>query len=77
MKKILILLVLCMFIFSSLPLVISNNKTNEHTFKVQEFIETRDIIPVYTEHGLEKTPFGKGGGKNKPPSVTIINPLIV
>ncbi|MDH7507206.1 MAG: caspase family protein [Candidatus Thermoplasmatota archaeon] len=74
MKKILIGLVVCMFIFSSLPLVVGDEEANEHAFKVKEFIETRDIIPVYTEHGLEKNPTGRGGGKNRPPSVTITNP---
>lgn len=75
MKKILIGLIVCMFILSSLPLVVGDNETDEYTFKAREFIETRDVIPIYTEHGLEKAPGGKGGlGKNKPPIVTITNP---
>ena len=75
MKKILIGLIVCMFIFSSLPVVVGNNETNKYTLKAREFIETRDVIPVYTEHGLEKVTGEKGGGgKNRPPTVTITNP---
>lgn len=75
MKKILIGFVVCMFILSSLPLAVGYNETDEYTFKAKEFIETRDIIPIVTEHGLERTPGAKGGlGNNKPPTVTITNP---
>jgi len=75
MKKIIIALVVCMFIFSSLTIVVDDNQTDEYTLKVRKFIEIRNIIPIYTEHGLEKIPPNKGGGgKNKPPTVTITNP---
>ena len=75
MKKIIIALVACMFILSSLTIVVNDNRTNGYTLKLRKFIETRSIIPVYTEHGLEKIPPNKGGGgKNKPPTVTILNP---
>jgi len=80
MKKIWIGLIIYMFIVSSLPGIIGDIETNEHTFEAREFIENRDIIPVFTANGLEKAPTDRGkpenpgGGKNKPPSVTITNP---
>ena len=71
MKKIWIGLIVCMFIVSSLPGIIGDIETNEHTFEAREFIENRKIIPVYTEHGLDKAPAAKG----KPGAyVTITNP---
>jgi len=75
MKNILIGLIICILVFSSITLVIDNHEAYVYTLKAKEFIETREIIPIYTEHGLEKIPRGKGGGgKNKPPTVTITNP---
>jgi hypothetical protein len=71
MKKILIVFIVSMFIISMLPGIIGENETVEYTFKEKRYIETRDVIPIYTVKGLEKIPTGKG----KPGvSVTITNP---
>ena len=67
-EKIWIGLIVCMFIISSLPGIIGDIETNEHTFEAREFIENRKIIPVYTEHGLERAP----GAKGKPGARVII-----
>ena len=81
MKKILISLIVCMFIISMLPGIVGEKETDETALKAREFIENRDIIPVYTANGLKKAPADRGkpenpgGGKNKAPSVTITNPL--
>jgi hypothetical protein len=81
MKKILIFLIVCMFIISMLPGLIGGAKTDEYEFKSRKFIENRDKAPFYTAQGLEIEDFaakgkpGGGGGRNKPPSVTITNPL--
>ena len=80
MKKILIFLVVCMFLTTTLVGIVGSQEANEHTFKIRKFIETRNVIPIYTEHGLEKVPAEKGkpthpgGGKDKKPTVTITNP---
>jgi hypothetical protein len=79
MKKILISLIVCMFIISMLPGIVGDAETNEQTLKARKFIETRDMIPVYTEHGLENVPAIRGnarapGGGDKSPRVTITNP---
>ncbi len=80
MKKILIFLIACMFLTTMLPGIFGSQEANEHTFKIRKFIETRKVIPIYTEHGLEKVPAEKGkpthpgGGKDKKPTVTITNP---
>ena len=69
MKKILIILITSMFIISMLPNIAGENETV--TLKAKKYIETRDVIPIYTVHGLEKIPVGKG----KPGAyVTITNP---
>ena len=71
MKKILIGLIVCMFIISMIPGIVGEKETDECTFKERKFIEDRKIIPVYTEHGLERAP----GAKGKPGAyVTITNP---
>jgi len=80
MKKIWIVFIASMFIISMFSAIKGENEPVEYTFKVKKFNENRDIIPIYTAHGFEKVPAGKGkpenpgGGKNKPPSVTITNP---
>ena len=72
MKKILIVFIVCMFVISMLPGIIGENETVEYTFKEKRYIETRNVIPIYTIHGLEKAP----GGKGKPGVyVTITNPV--
>jgi len=68
MKKILIVLIACMFIISMLPGIIGENEADEYTFKERKFIENRKIIPVYTEQGLERAP----GAKGKPGVYVII-----
>ncbi len=58
MKKLWICMIACMFVFSMLPGVIG--ETDNTIFEGRKFIENRDIIPIYTSHGLEKVPNGKG-----------------
>jgi hypothetical protein len=71
MKKILIVLIVSMFFISMLPGIVGENETVEYIFKEKRYIETRDVIPIYTVKGLEKVPNGKG----KPGVyVTITNP---
>lgn len=71
MKKILIFLIACMFLLSMLPGIVGEKEADESTLKEKKFNESRKIIPVYTEHGLERAPATKG----KPGAyVTITNP---
>ena len=67
MKKILIALIACMFLLSVLPGIVGEKEADENTFKERKFIEDRKIIPIYTEHGLERVPASKGK-----PGVTVI-----
>ena len=60
MKKILIFLIACMFLTTMLPGIFGSQEANEHILKVRKFIENREIIPIYTEHGLEKVPAARG-----------------
>jgi hypothetical protein len=72
MKKILIGIIVIMFVCSSIPVLIGQT---EKTVTLNEKIykEGREIIPIYTNHGLKYVPMGKG----KPPAtyVTIISPI--
>jgi len=43
-----------------LPGIFGSQEANEHILKVRKFIENREIIPIYTEHGLEKVPAARG-----------------
>lgn len=71
MKKIWIFLIAGMFVISMLPGISGENETVEYSIKAKRFIETRDVIPIYTQHGLKNIPMGKG----KPGVyVTITNP---
>ncbi len=68
-----------MFLISMLPGIVGDTETNEQTLKARKFIETRDIIPVYTSNGLENVPAARDntrapGGGDKSPRVTITNP---
>lgn len=79
MKKILIGLIACMFIISMLSGITNEEEKKEYEQKARKFIETRDIVPVYTDEGLENLPAAKGGarapgGGDKTPRVTITNP---
>ena len=79
MNKMWIGLIVCMFIISSLPIIVGDTEANEYTFKARKYTETREIIPVYTENGLENVPNPRGnprapGGGDKKPRVTITNP---
>ena len=60
MKKIVIGLIACMFIISVLPGIVGEKEANESSFKERKFIENRKIIPVYTEHGLERGAAARG-----------------
>ena len=60
MKKILIVLVACMFVISLLPEIVGETEADEDTFKERKYKEDRKIIPIYTEHGLVKAPAAKG-----------------
>jgi len=68
MKKFWIILIVGMFIISMLPGIVGENETVEYTLKAKKYIENRDIIPIYTVHGLEKSPAAKG----KPGAYVII-----
>ena len=57
-----------MFLLSMLPGIVGEREAGECTFKERKFIEDRKIIPVYTEHGLERAP----GAKGKPGAYVII-----
>jgi hypothetical protein len=71
MKKIWVALIVGIFIISMLPGIIGENETAENTFIVKKFIETRKVIPIITEHGLQRAP----GSKGKPGvQVSIIYP---
>jgi hypothetical protein len=79
MEKILIGLIAFMFIFSMLSGIGNEQEKEELELKARKFIETRDIIPVYTENGIEYLTAAKGsprapGGGDKIPRVTITNP---
>jgi len=60
MKKIWVALIVSIFIISMLPGIIGENVKVENSFIEKKYIETRDIIPVYTDHGLVKVPINKG-----------------
>jgi len=66
MKKLWICMIACMFVFSMLPGIIG--EADNTIFEERKFIENREVIPVYTVHGLEKVPAGKG----KPGAYVII-----
>lgn len=68
MKKIWVALIVGIFIISMLPGIVGENKTAENTFIVKKFIETRKVIPIITEHGLQRAP----GSKGKPGVYVII-----
>ena len=71
MKKIWVALIVGIFIISMLPGIIGENETAENTFIIKKFIETRKVIPIITEHGLQRAP----GSKGKPGvQVSIIYP---
>ena len=59
MKKILISLIVCMFLVSMLS-GIAKIENDGIEAEARKFIENRDIIPVYTIHGIEKAPNSKG-----------------
>ena len=60
MKKILIALIACMFILSMLPGIVGEKEADEYTFNERRYKEDRKIVPIYTEHGLERAPSAKG-----------------
>ena len=79
MKKILTGLIAFLFIIGMLSGVAIEQENEEFKLKSRKFIETRDIIPVYTEDGLEHLPAAKGSpraprGVDKKPRLTITNP---
>jgi hypothetical protein len=60
MKKILIVLIVGMFLISTLPGILGDSETIEYKIKAKKYKENRDSIPIITAHGLEKVPSGKG-----------------
>jgi len=60
MKKILIVLIVSMFVISMLPGLVGENETVEYALKAKKYKEDRKIIPLYTEHGLKKSPNSRG-----------------
>ncbi|KYK22631.1 hypothetical protein AYK25_02410 [Thermoplasmatales archaeon SM1-50] len=60
MKKVWIVLIVGMFIISMLPGIVGENETAGNTFQAKKFIETRKVIPIFTEHGFQRTPNSKG-----------------
>jgi hypothetical protein len=69
MKKILIFLIIGMFVISMLPGIVGENNSVEYTIKEKRYKENREVIPVYTEYGLEKVPNSRG----KPGAYVIID----
>jgi len=60
MKKILIAMIVIMFVCSTLPGLVGQTE-NTTIFKERNYYkEDRAVIPILTEHGLEKVPTGKG-----------------
>ncbi len=68
MKRVWIVLIVSIFIISMLPDILEENETVENTFIAKKFIETRKVIPIITEHGLQRAP----GSKGKPGVYVII-----
>ena len=68
MKKILIGLIVLMFVCSTIPGLIGQTKNTIVFNERKQYEEDREIIPIYTNHGLEKVPVGKG----KPPATYVI-----
>ena len=60
MKKILIGLIVCMFIASSLPGIIGEQDADVNAFQERRFIEQNDLKGIYTQHGLKKIPGARG-----------------
>ena len=56
MKKILIGMVVLMFVCSTLPTLVGQGENTTVLKERKPYIENRAIIPIYTEHGLEKVP---------------------
>ncbi|MFW6120952.1 MAG: caspase family protein [Petrotogales bacterium] len=75
MKKIWIFLIVSMFVISMLPGITGIIVEEDNTIlklKERKFVENREVIPIYTAHGLERVP----GAKGKPGVyVTITNPV--
>ena len=68
MKKILIGLIVLMFVCSTIPGLIGQTKNTIVFNERKQYEEDREIIPIYTNNGLEKVPVGKG----KPPATYVI-----
>jgi hypothetical protein len=69
-KRMLIGMIALMFICSAIPTLIGQEE-NMNTIKERKYKENRDIVPIYTKHGLENLASAKG----KPGVyVTITNP---
>ena len=60
MKKILIVLIVCMFFLSMLPGIVGESEKPKYTFKERRYIENREIITLYTEKGIVRAPNSKG-----------------
>ena len=60
MKKILIVLIVCMFFLSMLSGIVGESKIPKYTFKENKYKEDRKVIPIYTEHGLKRVPNSMG-----------------
>ena len=68
MKKIIIALIVGLLLVSLLPGIVGEKQKDESTFKLRKYIENRKVIPIYTDHGLERAP----GAKGKPGAYVII-----
>jgi hypothetical protein len=73
MKKILIGMVVIMFVCGALPGLVGQGEDTTIFNERKPYTESRSIIPIYTDHGLENAPAARAG---KPPTtyVTIIYP---
>lgn len=60
MKKIVIVLIACMFIVSVLPGIVAEKEAVEDTLKLRKYKEDRNIVPILTKNGVVKAPAGKG-----------------
>jgi len=58
-KKILVGIILLMLVCSTIPGLIGQEE-NKDSFKEKKYKENRDVIPIYTKHGIENIPTAKG-----------------
>ena len=55
MKKVIIVLIACMFLIGVLPAIVGE-EAEDYTLRERKYKEDRDIIPIYTKNGLVNVP---------------------